>query len=121
MSTKLTTTINTESPSGFEYTGDFRPPKIGEWFLNIDSTANQSKLNYVDYWHNYRPMLRKIEPKTVSFRQVLNATVVKTGQYYRYKPDSERYQDGYTGVYRNTHLPNMKLRDEIEVWEEVAA
>ena len=49
---------------GYEYTGEYRPPKAGEWFCAGDGTATRA-------WHNFtscHPILRKVEPSKPKYR-----------------------------------------------------
>lgn len=62
--------IDLPDVSGFEYTGEYRVPKKGEWFLCCE---NLSALEAQGGWTSFRPILKKKAP-------VYKVTMVDTGR-----------------------------------------
>lgn len=59
-------TLKLPKLDGYEYTGEYRRPEVGEYFLNIDDNAKQSlKGQFFSY-----PILRKT---TIQYDSVLGA------------------------------------------------
>lgn len=75
-------TVEIEVPEGYELTGEVRPPKVNEFFL--DSDWKSLGMAYISFSQSSFPILRKVENwKPLSFEKAL--AIGKIGLKHRFR------------------------------------